>query len=487
MPPMSIAPRRSSLQAHLLATYLALIGLSIAGFILFVGFRLQRAALEQAQRELAMQSDIIANALREPLEHRDSAGRSLDNLLRSYAASAGVRVTLADANRQPIVSSDDPPGRDDDHKDKSDDHKDKSDDRKDKGDLSRTSANLLVSNGERDGRLFVGSPISNDTGQPIGYVQVSVPTDPIYAEMRQTWLSLLALGGGVLLLTALASLTLARQIAHPIESLTQVSDAMAAGDLSQRVQPGGTDEIARLGRAFNQMADQVTDMLTRQQAFSANAAHELRSPLTALRLRIEMLQTYVPTGDDDLTRRYLAQMDGEVQRLRHLIDNLLALAAVDEAAAPPRVPLDLAPLLYDTADSLEPVAQTAGVTLLVDAPPHLPTVTANAEQLRMVIWNLLENGVKYTPPGGTVTLSAVAHGATVDIRVADTGIGIPADALPHIFERFYRVDKARSRRAGGAGLGLALAHDIVVAHGGSIDVESAPGQGSRFTVRLPTG
>ncbi len=480
------APRRSSLQARLLATYLALIGLSIAGLILFVGFRLQRAALDQAQRELAVQSDIIANALREPLEHRDAAGRSLDNLLRSYAESAGVRVTLADANRRPIISSGDPPGRGDGHKGKDDDD-DNGDDDDHKGDLSGASNESLVSPSERDGRLFVGSPISDDKGQPIGYVRVSVPTEPIYAEMRQTWLSLLALGSGVLLLTAFASLTLARQIARPIESLTSVSGAMAAGDLSQRVQPGGTDEIARLGRAFNQMADQVTDMLTRQQAFSANAAHELRSPLTALRLRIEMLQTYAPTGDDDLTRRYLAQMDGEVQRLQHLVDNLLALAAVDEAAAPPRAPLDLAPLLYDTADSLEPLAQTAGVRLIVNAPPHLPPVTANAEQLRMVFWNLLENGVKYTPPGGTVTLSAMTEGATVDISVTDTGIGIPADALPHIFERFYRVDKARSRRAGGAGLGLALAHDIVAAHGGHLDVSSAPGRGSCFTVRLPAG
>ena len=474
-------PRRSSLQARLLATYLALVGLSVAGLILFVGFRLQRAALDQAQRELEMQSDIIANALREPLEYRATTGRPLDNLLRSYAQSAGVQVTLADANRRPLVSSDDPPGKADGHKD--DNHKDDDDHKSDK---AQSGDPVSIAPGERGGRLFVGSPISGDNGQPIGYVQVSVPTEPIYAEMRQTWLSLLALGGGVVLLTTLASLTLARQIARPIESLTTVSDALAAGDLSRRVEPAGADEIARLGRAFNQMADQVTDMLSRQQAFSANAAHELRSPLTALRLRIEMLQTYVPT-EDDLTRRYLAQMDGEVQRLQHLVDNLLALAAVDEAAAPPRAPLDLAPLLYDTADSLHPLAQTADVTLTVDVPPHLPPVTANAEQMRMVVWNLLENGVKYTPPGGTVTLSAAASDATVDISVADTGIGIPADALPHIFERFYRVDKARSRRAGGAGLGLALAHDIVAAHGGSVGVESAPGQGSRFTVRLPAG
>jgi two-component system sensor histidine kinase BaeS len=333
-------------------------------------------------------------------------------------------------------------------------------------------------------RLFVAAPVTEENRKVIGFVQLSILTTPIYDGIRGTWLSLFAAGGSVLLATALVSLVLARQIARPVQSLTAITEEIAAGHLEQRVTPAGPDEIQRLGRAFNRMAERVREMLAQQQAFAANAAHELRSPLTSLRLRLEMLQTH-GQGNGELAHRYLAQMEREVDHLRRLVDHLLALSTLDEGKRLLCTALDPAPLLYELADEMGPLAQEAGLDLCVDVPPHLPPLMANGEQMRIVVRNLLDNAIKYTPAGGMVTLSAWADNGRVQIAVTDTGVGIPAEALPHIFERFYRVDKARSRRQGGAGLGLALVRSIVEAQGGQVEVKSQPGAGSVFTLSLP--
>jgi two-component system phosphate regulon sensor histidine kinase PhoR len=240
-------------------------------------------------------------------------------------------------------------------------------------------------------------------------------------------------------------------------------------------------------------------MLARQQSFVANAAHELRSPLASLQLRIEMLQRHGST-DPDLTQRYLQQMEHDVDSLRQLVDHLLALSSLDEGVVPALAPLDLAPILHALAEALTPLAQAAGVRVRVDVPAHLPAVLANADAIRMIVRNLLDNAIQYTPPSGLVTLQATTADqpigtlSTIDhdtqpssivVQVIDTGPGIPADHLPYIFERFYRVDKARSRRQGGAGLGLALVRAVTEAQGGSVSVESTVGGGSAFTVCLP--
>jgi signal transduction histidine kinase len=167
------------------------------------------------------------------------------------------------------------------------------------------------------------------------------------------------------------------------------------------------------------------------------------------------------------------------------VDHLLALVSLDEGQQPPRVAVDLAPLLYEVADEVGPVARATGVDLRVDVPPHLPVVQGSPEQLRVVARNLLDNAIKYSPAGGPVTLTAQADNHAVQVEVQDHGIGITAEALPHIFERFYRADPVRSRAQGGAGLGLALVRAIAVAHGGCVSVESTPGAGSTFRVRLP--
>lgn len=514
----------SSLQSRLLLTFLVVVLLGLGGLILWTGLRLQTAIIEQAEHDLELEALLIANALREPLgkwrEGEAIEGRSLDMLVRSYAESVGGRLTIVDTSLQVLTSSDDavPAHQEHGHPE-----------------IIAALASTEQHDIRRDEwhneeRLFVAAPILEEVGELEGIVQLSVPMAPLYAQMRRTWMSLIAAGGVVLLATALVSLMLARQVAGPIRKLTDVTEAVAAGNLDQHVTPAGPDEVQRLGRAFNRMAERVREMLARQQAFVANAAHELRSPLTGIRLRIEMLQRH---GWDDprLTTRYLRQMEHEVEHLRRLVDHLLVLSRLDEGPDPDMSPLDLAPILYELADDMGPLVQAAGLHLVVDVPPHLPAVAANVDPMRMVVRNLLDNAIKYTPVGGQITLRACvaeassdgrprnntgppstggspgrstsathnvaavggrrstggcAKGPEVVIQVSDTGAGIPPEHLPHVFDRFYRVEKARSRSQAGAGLGLSLVRSIVETHRGQVEAESTPGEGSTFTVRLPT-
>jgi len=468
-----------SLRGQLLLTYVLVVLLGLGGVIAWTGQRLQTATISQAERELELQAHLLAEALRDPLEERGdprrTSGTPLATLLQSYAQTSGSRVTIVDPRFQTLISSD-----------------------PQQAGTSLTEApELLAARAGRSAhdirrdpvsgeeQLFAAAAIAEERRGALGFVQLARPMNPIYAEIGRLWLSLLTAGAAILLLTVLVSLALARRLTRPILQLTWVSERLAHGDLDERAHVDGPAEIRHLGQAFNHMAERLQDMLQRQQAFVAHAAHEFRSPLASVRLRLEMLQRPDTQGDRALMQRYLGQMEREVDQLRELVDHLLALVSLDEGQQPSRVAVDLAPLLYEVADEVGPVARVAGVDLRIDVPPHLPAVQASPEQLRVVVRNLLDNAIKYSPAGGPITLAARADDHTVQVEVQDHGIGMPAEALPHIFDRFYRVDPARSRGQGGAGLGLALVRAIATAHRGDVSVESTPGQGSTFRVRLP--
>ncbi|HEV2282031.1 MAG TPA: HAMP domain-containing sensor histidine kinase [bacterium] len=468
-----------SLRAHLLVTFLAVAILGLGGLTVWTGQRLQAIRLEQAKQNLALQAELIAAAVREPLE-RLRGGEAEEHLTlaaltQSYARSIGGRVTVISPEFRVLASSDAHlTGR-----------------LIDAPEVAAARAGREEFRLRREGAtggdsLFVAARVGPEGGRiPLAFVQLAIPATGIYAEIRRTWLGLLLSGGVLLLVTVIASAALARRIAAPIHSLTEVTEAMAAGELAQPVTPAGPEEVERLGRAFNRMAERVRDTLTHQEAFVAHAAHELRSPLTSLRLRLELLQA-PQHPHDEMTRRYLAEMTQQVASMQRLVDHLLALSALDEDHQASRAPLDLAPLLYELADEMGPLARAAGLDLAVDVPAHLPAVSANADQMRIVVRNLLDNAVKYTPAPGRITLAAAPDRGAVALRVTDTGVGIPVDHLPLVFDRFYRVEGGGARRVGGSGLGLALVRGIVKAHGGEIRLDSEPGRGTTSTVRLPT-
>jgi signal transduction histidine kinase len=243
-------------------------------------------------------------------------------------------------------------------------------------------------------------------------------------------------------------------------------------------------ETQQLAEAFNTMAHRLRSWLERQLALVAEAAHELRSPLASVRLRLEMAQAH-GERDPETARRYLALALEEVERLDRLAHQLLSLSSVDAQLARGAQPMDPAPVLFQVADSMMVLAQHKGLQMQVDVPPHLPLVRASAELLSTALRNLLDNAIKFTPPGGSVRLSAQAVGGQVEIAVSDSGVGIPPDELPYIFQRFRRGRHGTGERGSGAGLGLALVKTIAEGYGGQVKVESRLGEGSTFVLALP--
>jgi signal transduction histidine kinase len=281
---------------------------------------------------------------------------------------------------------------------------------------------------------------------------------------------------------------LSRRISQPLRELEAAAAAIASGNLERTVALRGDDELTAVGRAFNHMTEELRAVLRRQQLFIANASHELRTPLTNIKLRAEAL---LDDGvrDRALAERYLDEIDRESERLTRLANRLLDITrAQHEEVSTPLEPVELSSHVRSAAESMRLAAERAGVELTVHVPPSLLSVPVEAADVEDAIINLLDNGIKYTAAGGRVTLDAEALPHGVRVRVSDNGRGISAEALPYVFEWFYRTDAARTRaysEAGtGTGLGLSIVRLLVERNGGTVAVESEPGKGSCFTLEF---
>jgi signal transduction histidine kinase len=319
----------------------------------------------------------------------------------------------------------------------------------------------------------------------------------IVASSDVPLLMLLMIFGGVISLSL--GIGLAHTIALRIGALERGARALAIGDLNARVEPQGNDELAALAHEFNRMGEQLAESAaerTRQEAarrdLIAAVSHDLRTPLASLRALNEALADGLV--DDPATKqRYFATMRAQIGVISSLIDDLFELARIDAGALTlDRQPIAPADLLSDTLNALRPQAQAQGVEICADLVAALPPIKADARQIERVLYNLTANAIRHTPAGGRVQLHAEYAPASAEPRsgllfsVYDTGEGIAPEDLPHVFDRFYRSEKSRSRATGGAGLGLAITRGIVEAHGGHIWIESELGKGTRVQFILPT-
>lgn len=333
--------------------------------------------------------------------------------------------------------------------------------------------------------MYTAVPVTHPAGE--GAVFLSASLAPVEESLRAlAWrmaiLSATALAAGIA-----ASFLLARVITRPLSRLRRAAGELAAGRWGHRVAMHGHDEIARLGQAFDRMAEDLQQLDRTRRDFVADASHELRTPLAAMRALAEPMAHGQPLPAD--TYRELAKdLLAQVKRLQRLSEGLLELARLEnqlETGAPlHRIPTDLTKVAREAVDQIVPVAEQRSIQIILDLPPRLPA-TVDPEAIVRVLTNLLHNAVKYTPTGGQVSLSMRGHGDRVKLQVSDTGEGIPPDQIPLLFQRFHRVDRARARHTGGTGLGLAIADRLMRLHGGEITVESTPGQGSTFTVWIP--
>jgi signal transduction histidine kinase len=298
------------------------------------------------------------------------------------------------------------------------------------------------------------------------------------ASVNRTLLLVAVVAG---LSAVLLILGLSRRILAPVEALTAAVRRMEAGDLSQRVEVTSRDEIGELAQAFNAMADGLARLEELRRNMVTDVAHELRTPLSNIRGYLEALQDGVLEPE----RGIIDSLHAEAMLLHHLVDDLQELSLAEAGHLKlERQPVALADIVDKAVEAVRPRAEAEVVTVQVDLPEDL-LVDVDPQRVGQVLRNLLENALTHTPACGEIAVTAHVEGQWVEVSVRDTGSGIAAEDLPYVFERFYRVDKSRSRATGGAGLGLAIARQLVEAHGGHIWVESTESEGSTFTFALP--
>lgn len=323
-----------------------------------------------------------------------------------------------------------------------------------------------------------------ENGRTLAVLEIGRPEGELQAALSQLLLLIGIAVPATLALAAGGGLFLAQRALSPIDHITRTAGGISAEDLSRRLGMAPTrDEVGRLASTFDGMLERLDKAFQRQRRFTADASHELRTPLAIVSSQVDVTLERPRSAAE--YRNALKVVGSEAERMRQLVSELLTLARADSGQELlEREPLSLDELASEVVGQLGPLATARGVTLALDRVEGV-VVAGDQTRLMQLLFNLTGNALKYTPAGGRVTIAAERRQGRAVLAVADTGIGIDAEHLPHLFERFYRVDKARSRAEGGAGLGLAICDWIARAHGGHIEATSVPGRGSTFTVYLP--
>jgi heavy metal sensor kinase len=313
-------------------------------------------------------------------------------------------------------------------------------------------------------------------------IVVTTSLDSVESSVRRLEALLLVAGPAALAAAGLGGWWLARRALRPVDRMTGEAAEIGMHRLDERIDvPDTADEVARLAETLNAMLDRLEAGVEERRRFTADASHELRSPLAVMGAELD-----VTLRSPDLqpeAREVLVSAREEVDRMTGIVENLLTLARVDEGRLDlQRVPVDLHEVAEAVAAKFAMVADGRGVRL--DAGGEAAVVEGDPSRLEQVVSNLVDNAVKFSTAGSTVHISSWHDGREAGLTVTDGGPGIPAEALPRVFDRFYRVDASRSRNGGGSGLGLAICREIVDAHGGRLRAASTPGSGSTFTISL---
>jgi heavy metal sensor kinase len=340
------------------------------------------------------------------------------------------------------------------------------------------------SNATVNGLRVTVVPLSSD--QTFGFAAVAEPLSVVEDGLSELRRDLFAGVSLVLLLASAGGYFLARKSLAPIASMNSQTQRVSAENLSARLDvTNSRDELGRLATTINDLLARLENSFKEQQRFIADASHELRTPLAVLRGETEVALGKTRTIDE--YQQSLSLIQDEAERLSRIVEDLFILARqpINTRAALNKERVSLNDAVRDCARAAQVLAVRKGVRLKLETDSPSIALNGDKELIRRLILNLLDNAVKYTPAGGEISLALGRQNGSAEIVVRDTGIGIPEAAQPRVFDRFYRVDKARARAMGGAGLGLSIAQWIVEVHGGEITLASTPGEGSSFTVVLP--
>ena len=338
---------------------------------------------------------------------------------------------------------------------------------------------------EKDvGTVIQGAATVISESETVGVVYVSEVASSIDEFIANVRWILVVISLIVCLLIGVLSSVMSDIIIGPIERFTKIIRGMEGDTPDKHVPVMGKDEIAELGTAFNTLIDKLDEMEEKRRLFVSNASHELKTPLSSIKLLSDSVIS-MNELDEESVREFMTDINGEVDRLTKIIDRLLSLTKLDVGDEGLDLKVtDLNEMSGRIVKSLQPVSEAKNV-VLTNATTREALAMVDREKFWQVVYNITDNAVKYTPSGGTVTVYVFNEGEYCRIEIVDTGIGIPEDDVNKIFDRFYRVDKARARESGGTGLGLSIANDVVAMHEGKILVDSKEGVGTKFIIIVP--
>jgi signal transduction histidine kinase len=463
---------------RLIASSLLAIGIPLIAFTFFVASLLWRFYLGELERDLQTRAHVIADSVTPALSPSSTGNTlALSPIIDRWRRYSDMRVTVVD--RQGIIRA----------ATLQEDVGTPLDEKRRPGLRAALGGqtNSTVWKNPRFGyedTMYVNVPVQR-AGRGVGAVRVAYTLTQVQQSVRRIQVTLLAAvtayGGVIILLT----LWLAGTMARPLETLTRGAQRLAAGELDHRVRIEGTREVTQLAATLNQMTERLQRLEGMRKQYVSNVSHELRTPLAAIRA---MAETLLEHGESDpaLRDRYLPRIISQTERLARLASQLLDLAQIESGdLVSSFAPVPLASVVDEVVNTSAGEAAAKGIRLTTDIPDTLPPVCGDRDRLVQVFLNLVDNAIRHTPSGGGVKVAAHRQGDRLAVSMTDTGQGIASEHLPHIFERFYRVDPARTRQSGGTGLGLSIVRQIVEAHGGTIEVTSAVNEGTCFTVVLP--
>jgi len=464
-----------SIRARLLVTYLLItvLGMTVVSGYLVYAFR--EFYIDRAERALRTWSDKAAEAARGPLAAPDQA--RLEELARIFPEPDWVTLRIYDASGRLLASSESalvPEHRTYDASGVADALRNRA--------VVEHDIPGMVS--EKEKRYVVVPVIDPDGGRLLGAVRLSLyPTDfeAVFTGVRQTAIAALLAAFG---LCAFVSLLVARSVARPVREMSDFSESIGRGRFGHHLKVRSRDEVGLLAAQLNRMSDRLAHTEQERREFLAAVSHELRTPVSNVQVTLESLLG--GAADEPETRlRFLKAALGETRRLAVLISDLIDLARLEAGAVMMRHREVRLHYVFGRAiDALEPRLRENGLVLDVNVPTDLH-IWADPDRFLQVLIILLDNAIKFSPQGSTIECEATSGRDGARILIRDNGPGIPAEDLPHVFERFYTGDKSRARTASGTGLGLAIARQIVEAHSGRISVNSVPEEGAEFTIFVP--
>ncbi|MCP4418731.1 MAG: cell wall metabolism sensor histidine kinase WalK [Chloroflexi bacterium] len=461
------------LRTRFMVAYAGLIVLGFAGLALVAGQQISQGAVEDFEINMERQASVVARGLKEVVEHfmeGESTQTAVSRLVTDFADTTNTRISLIDKSGRVWLDSNELPVT-----------ANQSAFPEIKAALNGRIIYDVRDNEQGISSIFAAAPIQEDD-DILSIVQISAPLTEAREIVWQRWLTL---GGGVLLLSILAiaaSWGLSASLIRPLTQLRNTAHKMADGDLTQRLPENRQDEIGQLAIAFNHMASQVQAMIDEQRAFASNASHELRTPLTTIRLRSEALREGML--GKETTQQYIIEIDEEIKRMGQLVQDLILLSHLNAGRAQRgREQINLTQLANSLLRESSNISQKRQIAVTLDMPASLPSIEASLTHLHIVFRNLLDNAIKYTPEGGEVRWQMQVENEHLHALFSDTGQGVAAKDLPHLFDRFYRADKARTRQVDGVGLGLSLVQTVVKLYNGRISI-SSPGIGQGTTVAV---